>query len=205
MKAYEFVLTVACFFVLSCFLISCDRKSSDPKALTSEQQAKVIEKGNLASGMLMKSLGTQLKAAMKSGGPESAIHVCGQVAGPITKTTNEKLKGISVTRTSLRVRNPGNAPDEIDLRVLNDWQKIVDAGEKLPANQVVEVDAKKARFYKPIMIQEVCLKCHGKTESLAPKLVALLDEKYPQDKARGFANGDLRGVFRVEVDLAGGK
>ena len=182
--------------------ISCGNKVSSQVALSAEKRAQVIEKGNLASGTLTKSLGTQLKAAMSTGGPESAIHVCSQVAGPITKSINAELKGITVSRTSLRVKNPKNAPDEVDLRILNDWQKLSDAGEKLPANEVIRVDSGTAHFYKPIMVQAICLKCHGKTETLAPKLITLLDEKFPEDKARGFSEGDLRGVFRVEAKLA---
>ncbi len=205
MKRHYFFLSFVFVFGISLLQSSCDNKSSSQAALTSEQRAQVIEKGNLASGTLMKSLGTQLKAAMSSGGPESAIHVCSQVAGPITKSTNAELKGITVSRTSLRVRNPENAPDEIDLRILNDWQKLSDGGGKLPVNEVMSVNSGTARFYKPIMVQAICLKCHGKTETLAPKLVTLLDEKYHQDKAIGYSEGDLRGVFRVEVELASGE
>jgi len=204
MERISILLTLSCVLGLSSLQISCDSKSSSQVVLSAKELAQVIEKGNLASGTLMKSLGTQLKAAMSSGGPESAIHVCSQVAGPITKSTNAELKGITVSRTSLRVRNPKNAPDQIDLRILNDWQKLSDAGEKLPANEVIRVDSGTAHFYKPIMVQVICLKCHGRTETLAPKLVTLLDEKYPEDKARGFSEGDLRGVFRVKVELESG-
>jgi len=58
------------------------------------------------------------------------------------------------------------------------------------------------RFYKPIMLQPICLNCHGPEEQLLPELKTTLDELYPEDQARNFKVGDLRGVFRVEMDPA---
>ena len=44
-----------------------------------------------------------------------------------------------------------------------------------------------------------CLQCHGKVDDLAPEVRDVLAKNYPQDRATGFAAGDLRGWFWVEV------
>ena len=59
-------------------------------------------------------------------------------------------------------------------------------------------------FYRPIRIGvDVCLKCHGDAESLAPEVSDRLAELYPDDRATGFAMGDLRGAFVVERMVTG--
>ena len=48
---------------------------------------------------------------------------------------------------------------------------------------------------KAIPTAEVCTKCHG--VDLQGPVVEKLDELYPNDKARGFSKGDIRGAFTV--------
>jgi hypothetical protein len=48
---------------------------------------------------------------------------------------------------------------------------------------------------KPIVTAPLCLTCHG--ETLAPGVAAAVESRYPQDRAVGFAAGDLRGAFHV--------
>nr|VFK61436.1 MAG: Protein of unknown function (DUF3365) [Candidatus Kentron sp. UNK]VFK69117.1 MAG: Protein of unknown function (DUF3365) [Candidatus Kentron sp. UNK] len=49
------------------------------------------------------------------------------------------------------------------------------------------------RYMKAIPTLEVCTLCHG--ASLSPDVVTKLDELYPEDQARGFKVGDIRGAF----------
>ena len=55
------------------------------------------------------------------------------------------------------------------------------------------------RYLNAIPTAPVCLKCHG--GELDPGLAGELDELYPDDRARGFSTGDLRGAFTVKLDL----
>jgi hypothetical protein len=41
--------------------------------------------------------------------------------------------------------------------------------------------------------------CHGPSDSLAPDVADALALHYPDDRATGFTEGDLRGWFWVEV------
>ena len=60
--------------------------------------------------------------------------------------------------------------------------------------------ARTYRYMKAIPVGEVCLACHG--SSLDPELKATIDGGYPEDRATGFALGELRGAFTVTKTLA---
>jgi hypothetical protein len=53
----------------------------------------------------------------------------------------------------------------------------------------------------PIRVLPPCLACHGVEDALQAAVRAALAEGYPEDQATGFADGDLRGWFWVEVPL----
>ena len=48
---------------------------------------------------------------------------------------------------------------------------------------------------KAIPIGGLCLQCHG--TAIAPELAEKLSELYPEDKATGYREGDMRGAFVV--------
>lgn len=51
------------------------------------------------------------------------------------------------------------------------------------------------RYFRRITVEPACLACHGKREG-RPEFVK---RNYPNDKAFGFAAGDLRGVYSVFI------
>ena len=51
------------------------------------------------------------------------------------------------------------------------------------------------RYMKAIGTQPVCTACHG--AAIAPGVAAALDDLYPEDRARGFGVGDIRGAFSI--------
>jgi hypothetical protein len=52
-------------------------------------------------------------------------------------------------------------------------------------------------YVEPITIQPPCLACHGTQLDAAVR--QKLAELYPEDRATGFAPGELRGMFWVTV------
>jgi hypothetical protein len=141
----------------------------------------------------------QLVAALKSGGPGKAIPVCKDVAPAIAKK-HSKAKGWDVARTSLKLRNPNNAPDAWEQGVLEQFEARKAAGEdpkKMEFYEVVEQDGKQVfRYMKAIPTAEKpCLMCHG--ENIKPEITQILDEQYPEDQARGYKAGDIRGAFTI--------
>ena len=66
--------------------------------------------------------------------------------------------------------------------------------------EVVEAaDGKTFRFMKAIPTAEVCLACHG--SDITPEVAAAIDERYPDDMARGYSLGDVRGAFSLSKPL----
>jgi predicted CXXCH cytochrome family protein len=55
------------------------------------------------------------------------------------------------------------------------------------------------RYYAPIKVGLLCLSCHGPHDSLGPEVRAILDDRYPEDKAVNYSLGELRGVLRVFI------
>ena len=48
---------------------------------------------------------------------------------------------------------------------------------------------------KAIPTAPLCLQCHG--EAIAPPVAEKITKLYPEDKATGFREGDIRGAFVV--------
>ncbi len=140
----------------------------------------------------------ELQQAMKSGGLLKAIEVCNGKAPEIAARITEDT-GWDVGRTSLKWRNPDNEPDAWERKVLKDFEKRRARGERPQAidyAEVVEQDGRKVlRYMKAIPTGKLCLACHG--SNIDPAVRARLDEFYPDDRARGFNVGDIRGAFTV--------
>ncbi|WP_295404209.1 DUF3365 domain-containing protein [uncultured Thiocystis sp.] len=156
---------------------------------------------------IVKAFATQLqgelKAAIDEGGPVQAIGVCKERAPAIAAELGEKT-GWQVKRTSLKTRNAElDTPDAWEQDVLTAFEQRKAAGEDVQTMAqatVVETEAGKAfRFMKAIPTGEVCLACHGST--INPEVAAALDEHYPNDQARGYSLGDIRGAFSLTKPL----
>jgi hypothetical protein len=52
---------------------------------------------------------------------------------------------------------------------------------------------------RPIAQRPICANCHGPADSISPAVRHLLTERYPVDRAVGFADGEIRGWFWVEM------
>lgn len=161
---------------------------------TPEEEQALLDTGRAATKALMESLGGQLKTALDAGGPVTALTVCQSVAGPLTDAVGQSVPGATIRRVTRKPRNPANAADMVDLVVLRTLE--VDA--ERPEERTLWTRTE-GRYYKPLLIQEVCLKCHGAPDTFPADLTAALAELYPADKATGYALGDLRGAIRVDI------
>lgn len=165
------------------------------------QQLQLQGKGVIKS--LAMTLKGELEGAMKEGGPEAAIKVCNTKAAPLTESVSQQ-QGWIIGRTSNKLRNQENAPDAWEQKVLNKFQKQADAGINLKTLAYSEVITNPQgqdvfRMMKAIPTGEKCLGCHG--SKIKPELSSQLDSLYPEDQARGFNKGDLRGAFSLQKVL----
>jgi len=144
-------------------------------------------------------LAGELKGALKTAGPLAAIQVCNAKAMGITSAHSEK-NGWIIGRTSLQTRNTANAPDAWERSVLKKFEARKAAGEdpkKMEHYRVVTKNGKQVfRYMKAIPTAEKpCLVCHG--SNIKPAIAEALDRLYPQDQARGYKAGDIRGAFTI--------
>lgn len=154
------------------------------------------------SRQLAMQLGGQLKGeltnAIAAGGPIAAINVC-YLRAPEIAAQLSQASGARVGRTALRVRNPSNAPDDLERSVLEQFATDLGSGPiDRPLEAVFEIrrgDAVERRYMRAIPTDALCLTCHGKT--IAPELAAAIARDYPNDQATGFELGQLRGAFSV--------
>lgn len=163
-------------------------------ALAFTAAATYAQEAELARGAeLLAPFKTNLQQALKSGlaeGPAEAIQVCRVKAPGIAEALS--VDGVRVGRSSHKLRNPDNeAPDWV--------RPIMQAYLDDPASrspQAVELAGNRWGYVEPITVQPLCLACHG--SELAPDIRSRIAELYPDDRATGFAAGDLRGVFWLE-------
>lgn len=161
----------------------------DMQALTAEGAALIPP--------FQKQLLETVKGAMQAGGPAKAVEACQTLAPEIANQHSQQAW--SVGRTALKVRNPENAPDEWERKVLEEFTARAAAGESLAEMTRTEVVDGQFRMMKAIPTGEPCLACHGK--DIKPELAALIDQRYPTDQARGFSLGELRGAFTLSRPL----
>jgi hypothetical protein len=111
-----------------------------------------------------------------------------------------RIKGMKLT--SLKLRNPANAPDAAEKLALENVKTGLDAGNP-PSLLVQKVTlpsgAVEWRVYKPLANIRQCGSCHAKPEEMPEDLRAALAKKYPSDQATGYSLGEWRGLVRVTV------
>jgi hypothetical protein len=158
------------------------------------------EEGRAIAAAFAAELQGALQSALADGGPAAAIVVCRDEAPRIASALSRE-HGATVARTSLRFRNAANAPEPWQAAVLESFDATKDQATAAGGLEYFdESPSTGTRYMKAIPTGGLCLACHG-TE-LADAVRAALDTHYPQDLARGYALGDIRGAFSVSWPVA---
>lgn len=169
--------------------LSLPSLAADPAALAREGAALIPP----FAGQLLETV----QSAIQEGGPTRAVEACQLLAPQITDQHSQSPWQIG--RTALKVRNSANAPDAWERQVLEQFAARAAAGEPLSEIRHAEIVDGQFRLMKAIPTGEACLACHG--SAIKPELAAVIDQRYPDDQARGFALGDLRGAFSLRRTL----
>ncbi len=162
---------------------------------TDNEEAEKKQQYRNAVKQLHHGLKSELVKAMQSGGPTAALAVCNTKA-PIIAAEISKKFNLEISRTSLKPRNPNNAPDEWETKVLQQFEQRLAKGEDPKTIEFIEQVQHQWRYMKAIPTAPICLTCHGKT--IKPEIAATIKSLYPDDKATGFKIGDLRGAFSIK-------
>lgn len=116
-------------------------------------------------------------------------------------------EGVTIRRVTEKTRNPVDAPDSYERRILAQFAAMAQRGEinasTVHVGVVRENGTRMLRYLKPITVMEQCLGCHGSPGAIAEDVRTALRRHYPSDLATGYAEGDLRGAVSVLVPLQG--
>lgn len=185
------MLRLMIYIAVILFSMACN--NNDSKETTTDTKAFLI-KGDSIVKITFDTLRSALVTTIGQKGFTAALQYCSVQALPITSLYASP--DITVSRVSDKNRNPGNGLTELD-KV--QWGKFKAAFAKKDSLKAAVVSNKEAiHYYKPILIQGMCLSCHGTPENeISKELLAEINTLYPADKAIGYKNGDLRGMWHL--------
>jgi hypothetical protein len=162
-----------------------------------------VARARAATASLGPELAGMLMTAMQEGGPAGAVAVCADSAQ--VRTARHSVDGLMIRRVGTRVRNPANAPDSLESRLLAYLEEQKLAGtmpdEIMEVAQTGPDGGWELRYLKPVMLQEMCATCHGARDAIPTAVQTLIAERYPTDAAVDYAPGDLRGAVAVRITL----
>lgn len=180
------------FYIFLIFIgfISCNH------SLTPDEKQEYSDKGKEIAQASFNALSEKLTEQMQMGGTAQAIPFCNIEAMPLTQQLSEKYN-VTIKRTSDKLRNQKNKPTERELKIIESYQKRL--SEHKVIAPIVEMDSNKNKhFYAPITIKTNCLACHGKVkEFVTVKTDSIIKSLYPNDKAVGYIEGELRGIWSI--------
>jgi hypothetical protein len=154
-----------------------------------------IEKGQSIAKQTFDTLNKELSTAISEKGLKAAIDYCNLNASSIT-SIYEKEEITSISRTAIKFRNPANAPDSLEMLVLNEYGSSKERGDTLSHRLIV--NDTEIHYFKPILLNNKCLLCHGDPNTeIQPEVLEQIKNKYPGDLATGFRKDDLRGMWHI--------
>jgi hypothetical protein len=186
MKKYLLLIPFALLF-------ACGSKDTSQ---TSEKIDSVyLKKGNMIAKISFETISGELQKALANGGIENALHYCNERAYPITDSLAAAHQ-VSIKRVSNKNRNPRNKADKMEEFLIKGFGIDLSEGNDLSPKVVLKDDS--VIFYKPIITQGLCLNCHGTPgKEITFSNDSLIQSLYPRDKAVGYQENQLRGLWRI--------
>lgn len=164
------------------------------------QDTPVLDEARNVAGAVPPKLLQVLNEEIVKNGAASAMSVCNEKAPQMARSASEK-SGWAIRRVSLRNRNPKAVPDAWERAALDEFDRRAAAGENVATLEksglIEEAGRKEFRYMKALPVQQLCLTCHGASESMAPDVVEKIHTLYPDDKAVGYALGQIRGAITI--------
>jgi len=182
------------------FLWNCSNPSNIEKQSSENAPSTVnyLDKGKQIAALSFATLSQRLQNAIQEGGIPIAIQYCNLAASPITDSLSNAHQA-TIRRTSLKYRNASNQPTELEQIVLEEYAKSMEEGQALQPI-LKQMRQHENFFFAPIIIQEPCLNCHGKLDgTLTLENHQIIKKYYPNDKAIGYVDGELRGIWSIQL------
>ncbi|HLW32727.1 MAG TPA: DUF3365 domain-containing protein [Aequorivita sp.] len=161
------------------------------------QQLSIEERGMQIAQATKAELGKNLMGQIQKNGVIAALDFCNIQAMPLTDSMSVVHKA-HIKRVSDKPRNPKNQANAMELTYIQTFKNQVAAGEE--PTPIVTTMGDKAEFYYPIVTNSMCLKCHGTPEKELESLtLSNILKHYPNDKAMGYGENDVRGIWSIEI------
>ena len=143
-------------------------------------------------------LGKNLLHAISKNGTENALSFCSTKAIPLTDSIalilNTKIK-----RVSDKNRNPNNQASAQELAYIKKSKDLI--AKNLPVKPELSTLNNKNIGYYPITTNKMCMQCHGVPQiDINTNTLTKIQNIYPSDKAFGYKENELRGIWVIEMD-----
>ena len=143
-------------------------------------------------------LGKNLIVSIKNKGTEQAVAFCNTRAFNIVDSAGVALN-TKIRRVSDFPRNATNNANSTQLNYISNAKTTLKNGEKIKP-VIQEIDGKMVGYY-PILTNKMCMQCHGTPNSqILPATLTKINKLYPTDKATGYGENELRGIWVIEMD-----
>lgn len=113
----------------------------------------------------------------------------------VAKKKSEEL-GFTLKVPKKQPRNPDNQPDEYELKILEEF-------EKGNLKEFWELDEKlnKIRFFRPVVLTEDCLKCHGDPNKSFEYWGRTDGKDITGTRMENWKEGEVHGAFEVIMNM----
>ncbi|WP_431107525.1 c-type heme family protein [Winogradskyella poriferorum] len=140
-------------------------------------------------------LGKNLMGTIQKKGTLEALEFCNVRAYPLTDSM-AVVHNASIKRVSDKPRNQKNKANNEELEYIETFKNLL--SEKKEINPIVKESGNDVHVYYPIITNTMCLQCHGKIETnIKPDILKSLTLLYPEDKAKGYSENQVRGMWNV--------
>lgn len=143
-------------------------------------------------------LGKNLMSKIQKEGTLEALKFCNVKAYPLTDSMSVFHKA-TIKRVSDKPRNPKNAANLEELKIINLFKKDVAVNKE--SEPIVVETVNNINVYYPIKTNSMCLQCHGSPKKeVTENTLSKLKELYPKDQALGYNINQVRGIWNVSFN-----
>lgn len=186
---------IATALIILVTIIGCSKEKSNITEQKTADSGPILPLDSVKAiaDQTKKLLVTNLTQKISDSGTVGALEFCNVEALPLTKSVAAK-HGLEVKRVSDRNRNPENTASSEELKIIENYRK------QLLEKKALQGEIHGDYYYSPLVTNAICLQCHGVPgKTMKSEVSAKLAELYPEDKATGYSENELRGLLRIQM------